>query len=574
MFFDTSQVQRPERWQTPFDAAPREEVLERLLSLPPFRDMNPAKFPAVLPLAGILRNDTRLVAAKHGELVIREGDYGNSAFLILRGQVRVVLRNLPRSLLGQAPPPRNSWVSTLSRWWTNPLYPEVRGKPAEAIANAPPKQPRIFLQDIPTLLGEDDTVLIQTGEVFGELAALSRTPRTATVLAEGEVELLEIRWQGLRDLLRYDSAWKQHIDALYRQNSLRVHLRETPLLARLSAEALQQVADATEFATYGHFDWQHKFRESNEASPRERILAEPLIAAEGDYPNALLLIRNGFARLSRHCDHGEKTLAYLGKGDAFGLQELARNCARESATGWSSSLRAVGYVDVLKIPTPIVEQLILPTLPPEDLARLRAEQLTTLTPGKAAQPATALTSTPGELSTGLLEFLVENRFVNGTQAMVIDLDRCTRCDDCVRACAATHGNNPRFNREGAKHDRVMIAQACMHCVDPVCMIGCPTGAIHRDEATGLVVINDSTCIGCSTCANSCPYSNIRMVETRNARGEPWQDRETQLPILKATKCDLCIGQLGGPACVRACPHEALERVDLHPLENVARMSPA
>ena len=106
------------------------------------------------------------------------------------------------------------------------------------------------------------------------------------------------------------------------------------------------------------------------------------------------------------------------------------------------------------------------------------------------------------------------------------------------------------------------------------MIGCPTGAIHRDQATGLVVINDGTCIGCSTCANSCPYSNIRMVETRNTRGELLQDRETSLPILKATKCDLCIGQLGGPACVRACPHEALERVDLHPLENVARMTPA
>ena len=45
------------------------------------------------------------------------------------------------------------------------------------------------------------------------------------------------------------------------------------------------------------------------------------------------------------------------------------------------------------------------------------------------------------------------------------------------------------------------------------MIGCPTGAIHRESATGVVMINDDTCIGCGTCAASCPYENIRMVET-------------------------------------------------------------
>ena len=101
----------------------------------------------------------------------------------------------------------------------------------------------------------------------------------------------------------------------------------------------------------------------------------------------------------------------------------------------------------------------------------------------------------------------------------------------------------------------------MHCVDPVCMIGCPTGAIHRNVEQGVVVINDDTCIGCGTCANSCPYDNIRLVEIRNLRGQPVLDPQTQMPILKATKCDLCYTQLGGPACVRACPHDALQRVD-------------
>ena len=52
----------------------------------------------------------------------------------------------------------------------------------------------------------------------------------------------------------------------------------------------------------------------------------------------------------------------------------------------------------------------------------------------------------------------------------------------------------------------------VECTDPVCMIGCPTGAIHRNVEEGVVVINDDTCIGCGTCANSCPYDNIRLVE--------------------------------------------------------------
>jgi Fe-S-cluster-containing hydrogenase component 2 len=39
------------------------------------------------------------------------------------------------------------------------------------------------------------------------------------------------------------------------------------------------------------------------------------------------------------------------------------------------------------------------------------------------------------------------------------------------------------------------------------------------------------------------------------------DPDSNRPILKATKCDLCYTNPGGPACLRACPHEALSRVD-------------
>jgi Fe-S-cluster-containing dehydrogenase component len=153
--------------------------------------------------------------------------------------------------------------------------------------------------------------------------------------------------------------------------------------------------------------------------------------------------------------------------------------------------------------------------------------------------------------------------------MAIDLNRCTRCDDCVRACAATHDNNPRFLRFGPVHDNIMFAQSCMHCADPVCMIGCPTGAIHRDAFEGDVVINPATCIGCSACANNCPYGSIRMVEIRDESGNILVASNDAKPIMKATKCDLCLDQYGGPACERACPHDAMKRINLNTLDEFA-----
>ena len=62
----------------------------------------------------------------------------------------------------------------------------------------------------------------------------------------------------------------------------------------------------------------------------------------------------------------------------------------------------------------------------------------------------------------------------------------------------------------------------MHCADAVCLIDCPTNAIHRDDDTGTVVIDDATCIGCAACASACPYDNIRMAEANlQFAGDPF-----------------------------------------------------
>jgi Fe-S-cluster-containing dehydrogenase component/CRP-like cAMP-binding protein len=578
-------VARPQRWDEPFGAAMRDADVDALLDVEPFRSMEPARFPPSLPLRDILRNDARLQRFAPGDIIVREGDYGSSAFLILRGRVRVVLSGLPPETLGREPTQKLGWWATLVRVLRRHRLPEVRTQIAprksKPTADAHPvaqrgdaNRPRVFLQDVPRVLDETKSVVLEAGEIFGELAALTRSPRSATVFAESDVTVVEIRWQGLRDLMRRTDALRQHIERLYRENSLRVHLRETPLFDNLPPEPLAAVADATVFESHGEFDWHAAYESAVRRRPGDAIVDEPLIVEEGRPCDGLILIRSGFARQSRRHGHGHRTASYLGRGQVFGLAEAVESAAAGAAVPWRFSLRALGYVDVLRVPQQALATLVFPHLAPDALVALAKEHGASFVDVVDGAPA-AVTNTPsaaprGLVDQGLLEFLVDRRLINGRQAMVIDLDRCTRCDDCVRACAATHDNNPRFVRQGPRHGSFMAVQACMHCIDPVCMIGCPTGAIGRDAATGVVRINDQTCIGCSTCANSCPYDNIQMVEIRDRRGAVVLDATTRQPIAKATKCDLCVDLAGGPACQRACPHDALVRIDLGNLAEVAQ----
>lgn len=148
------------------------------------------------------------------------------------------------------------------------------------------------------------------------------------------------------------------------------------------------------------------------------------------------------------------------------------------------------------------------------------------------------------------------------RGFVLDLDRCTGCGACIVACsnenAPTEGIAWRAiatsNRQRHPDAPVFhFSLACNHCLEPACMEGCPAAAYTKDPVTGAVLIDQDHCIGCRYCSWVCPYDAPRF----NAVGGVME---------KCTFCDHRLADGLEPACVVACPVDALafETVDSPP----------
>ena len=128
---------------------------------------------------------------------------------------------------------------------------------------------------------------------------------------------------------------------------------------------------------------------------------------------------------------------------------------------------------------------------------------------------------------------------------------CLGCHLCEYNCAYANSgvtnmvkalkDKPIFPRIRVEDcGKITYAVSCRHCEDPLCMKGCISGALHKEN--GVVVIDKTKCVGCYTCVLLCPYGAVMPSPEGTA----------------AQKCELCINNsFGEPSCVKGCPNRAI-----------------
>jgi formate dehydrogenase iron-sulfur subunit len=154
-------------------------------------------------------------------------------------------------------------------------------------------------------------------------------------------------------------------------------------------------------------------------------------------------------------------------------------------------------------------------------------------------------------------------------AKLVDVSRCIGCKACQSACMEWNDlrdevgvmegfyTSPpdlsdqswtlmRFNEveiDGALQ-WLILKDGCLHCEDPGCLKACPAPGAIVQYANGIVDFHEEQCIGCGYCTAGCPF-NIPRLSKKDS---------------KVYKCTLCSDRVAvglEPACVKACPTQAL-----------------
>ena len=476
-----------------------------------------------------LSQDVSVVEWAEGAILFEEGSYLDLAFVVVEGTVDLLSSrhtDTPAPIFDAARSIHETRAFGAPDLQVTPLTASHREEEDAGPAQAHGGDRVAHLATVDFEIPDGDVVKLGPGDIFGEIGALNGWPQSVTARTASTCALLQIRVPALRTLKSRSLSLKARLDEVYRERALLQQLRTTPLLQGCSDHVVDGLARRVELVS---------------CEPGEQI------AVEGSSADALYLVRSGFLKLSQRVGKGEVVVTYVSKGMTLGDVELLV----EGLETWHFSATSVGYSELVKIARPDFADVL--TQNPDVELRLWEGAIARIKESGYTRK---------HLSTSeLTDFGLAKGLVQGNSILVIDLDVCTRCDDCVRGCADTHGGRPRFVREGDKYGGFLVARSCYHCEDPVCLVGCPTGAIRRANVGDVVEIEDSLCIGCGACAENCPYDAIVMHET----GSTWSEnalpeRIRGIDRLVASKCDLCYQSTAGPACVSSCPHSCAFRI--------------
>jgi Fe-S-cluster-containing dehydrogenase component len=159
--------------------------------------------------------------------------------------------------------------------------------------------------------------------------------------------------------------------------------------------------------------------------------------------------------------------------------------------------------------------------------------------------------------------------------LIIDLDRCNNCNNCVLAVKDEHVGNdfpgyaapqplhgqPWLELKRAEHgqapivDIVHLPAMCNHCDDAPC-VKAGRGAVKK-RADGIVLIDPQAARGRRDLVDACPYGAVR-----------WNE-ELQLPQHWIFDAHLLDQGWKAPRCAQACPTEAIRAVKVSDAEMAA-----
>ena len=444
-----------------------------------------------------------------GDIICREGDFGATAFYITSGTAEVYLSSPIAHVKTEGG--AQGFLSKLKSLLTTR---EQDQRTEESSRSYIPIDASV---DLPY---QNPIAELGPGELFGEMTCMSYYPRSATVRAKTDCTVLEML-RNVLDIMQRNKTFREQLDRTYKKRALDSHLRSVPVLAELSPDFIDHLRERVELL---------------------RFAPGQVICNQGEVADSFYLVRLGFVKVSQHRPGGDLVLAYLARGSYFGEMALLTNTPR------IATCTALDHVEVVRVPGEDF-RLMLDRFP-EIRRKLEAAAAEHMEQNRQRVMQVADVSVDQFLNQGLME---------AQSLLILDLDRCTRCDQCVRACADAHDGVSRLIREGLRFDRYLVATSCRQCRDPLCMVGCPVGSIRRRNS--LEVIIEDWCIGCGQCANNCPYGNINLHPFPVELEDPsYPGRRIAGVKVKATSCDLCLDH-EEPSCVYACPHDAAHRVN-------------
>jgi len=440
-------------------------------------------------------------------------------------------------------------VITEGDWGGNTFYVLVNGKLDVFVRTADHKSTKVAEYN--------------AGSEFGQMSVLAGVPRTATVRAPANAgaDVLEVQRPALR-LLRKLNAFAESLDLAYRRHGRDNALDDLKDIIGLAPELL---ADLKNICLFRVFTKNHVL--VRESTPMDRIY----------------LIKQGWLR--RAVAHGDNEVEdFVGRGFCFGVEGVLKNLS------WPQTITVLGRTEVVELSVGKLRQNVA-------LREALFQKLAAFGPPEFGSRLSS-NQRVAERELESQRSLIDTGLVDATNLLVMDMDLCVRCGNCSLACHTIHGQS-RLLRRGIHVTRldaprpgalqsVLAPAVCMHCQDPECLTGCPTGAIGRFGA-GQIDIEPRSCIGCGDCASQCPYNAITLISRKSKtpeaakpsfkhkladylrlQPEPLPASVDATEDLLAVKCNLCSDREGmnpkgakrrAYSCEENCPTGALARIN-------------